>query len=95
VSDIATVAADSLKVLDPKRPIREEKREPVSDIATVAADSLKVLDPKRPIREADMRLVSQSLSPQQPRAGKLSEAPSFRGPSRALAVFYQLLFPST
>jgi hypothetical protein len=54
VSDIATVAADSLKVLDPKRPIREEKREPVSDIATVAADSLKVLDPKRPIREAGM-----------------------------------------
>jgi hypothetical protein len=54
VSDIDTAAADSLKVLDPKRPIREEKHEPVSDIDTAAADSLKVLDPKRPIREADM-----------------------------------------
>ena len=41
VSDIDTAAADSLKVLDLKRPIRE------------AADSLKVLDLKRPIREAD------------------------------------------
>jgi hypothetical protein len=64
VSDIATVAADSLKVLDPKRPIREEKREPVSDIATVAADSLKVLDPKRPIREAADSL--KVLDPKRP-----------------------------
>jgi hypothetical protein len=54
VSDIDTAAADSLKVLDPERPIREEKREPVSDIDTAAADSLKVLDPERPIREADI-----------------------------------------
>ena len=54
MSDIDTVVADSLKVLDIKRPIREEKHEPVSDIDTVVADSLKVLDLKRPIREADM-----------------------------------------
>jgi hypothetical protein len=39
--DLNTATVDSLKVLDPKRPIRE-------------VDSLKVLDPKRPIREADM-----------------------------------------
>jgi hypothetical protein len=48
------VVADSLKVLDPKRPIREEKHEPASHIDTVVAGSLKVLDPKRPIREADL-----------------------------------------
>jgi hypothetical protein len=54
VSDIDTVVVDSLKALDPKRPIREEKHEPVSDIDTVAVDSLKALDPKRPIREADI-----------------------------------------
>jgi hypothetical protein len=50
VSDIDTAAADSLKVLDPKRPIRE------------AADSLKVLDPKRPIREADMDKVPVTIA---------------------------------
>jgi hypothetical protein len=53
VSDIDTVVVDSLKVLDPKRPIREEKQEPVSDIDAALMDSLKVLDPKPPIREAD------------------------------------------
>jgi hypothetical protein len=51
VGDIDTAAMDSLKVLDPERPIREEKREPVGDIDTAAMDSLKVLDPERPIRE--------------------------------------------
>jgi len=40
VSDIDTEVVDSLKVLDPNRPIRE------------VVDSLKVLDPNRPIREA-------------------------------------------
>jgi hypothetical protein len=54
VSDIDTVVVDSLKVLDPERPIREEKHEPVSDIDTVVVDSLKVLDPERPIREATL-----------------------------------------
>src|SRR6266436_1024866 len=54
VSDIDTVAVDSLKALDPQWPIREEKHEPVSDIDTVAVDSLKALDPQWPIREADM-----------------------------------------
>src|SRR6478735_2408677 len=48
VSDIDTVVVDSLKALDPKRPIRE------ADIDTVVVDSLKALDPKRPIREADI-----------------------------------------
>jgi hypothetical protein len=43
---------DSLKVLDPEWPIREEKREPASDIETAEVDSLKVLDPEWPIREA-------------------------------------------
>ena len=42
MGDIDTEAVDSLKTLDPKRPIRE------------AVDSLKTLDPKRPIREADI-----------------------------------------
>jgi hypothetical protein len=53
VSDIDTaMVVASLKVLDPKRPIREEKHEPVSDIDTaMVVASLKVLDPKRPIRE--------------------------------------------
>ena len=54
MSDIDTVLVDSLKALDPKRPIREEARA-VSDIDTVLVDSLKALDPKRPIREADIR----------------------------------------
>ena len=58
VSDIDTVVADSLKVLDLKRPI-EKKHEPVSDIDTVVADSLKVLDLKRPIREADLTRTSE------------------------------------
>ena len=53
MSDIDTVVADSLKVLDPEWPIRK-KHEPVSDIDTVVADSLKVLDPEWPIREADI-----------------------------------------
>jgi hypothetical protein len=55
VSDINTAVVDGLKVLDLKRPIREEKREPVSDINTAVVDGLKVLDLKRPIREADKR----------------------------------------
>ena len=42
VSGVDIAVADSLKVLDLKRPIRE------------VADSLKVLDLKRPIREADI-----------------------------------------
>ena len=46
--DIDTAVVDSLKVLDPRRPIRE-------DIDTAVVDSLKVLDPRRPIREADIR----------------------------------------
>ena len=58
MSDIDTAAADSLKVLDPERPIREaadslkvlDPERPIRE----AADSLKVLDPERPIREADM-----------------------------------------
>jgi tetrahydromethanopterin S-methyltransferase subunit B len=50
---------DSLKALDPERPIREEKHEPVSDIDTVVVDSLKALDPERPIREADITLPSR------------------------------------
>jgi hypothetical protein len=54
VSDIDTAVVDSLKVLDLKWPIREEKREPVSDIDTAVVDSLKVLDLKWPIREADI-----------------------------------------
>jgi hypothetical protein len=45
---------DSLKALDPERPIREEKREPASDLDTGVVDSLKALDPERPIREADL-----------------------------------------
>ena len=56
--NIDIVAVDSLKALDPERPIREEKHEPVSDIDTVVVDSLKALDPERPIREADIRFFS-------------------------------------
>jgi hypothetical protein len=41
---------DSLKVLDPNRPIRE------ADIDTAVVESLKVLDPNRPIREATSTL---------------------------------------
>src|SRR6266436_8607156 len=59
VSDIDTVAVDSLKALDPQWPIREEKHEPVSDIDTVAVDSLKALDPQWPIREADIARLPQ------------------------------------
>jgi len=44
---------DSLKVLDPDGPIREEARARESDIYTALMDSLKVLDPDGPIREAD------------------------------------------
>ena len=40
VSDIDTAAVDSLKALDPNRPIRE------ADIATGVVDSLKALDPE-------------------------------------------------
>jgi hypothetical protein len=58
VSDIDTAVVDSLKVLDLKWPIREEKREPVSDIDTAVVDSLKVLDLKWPIREADIGKVT-------------------------------------
>src|SRR5215211_4432205 len=45
---------DSLEVLDPERPIREEKHDPARDIDTALMDSLEVLDPERPIREADI-----------------------------------------
>ena len=55
VSDIDTAVVDSLKALDPNRPIREEKHEPVSDIDTAVVDSLKALDPNRPIREATIQ----------------------------------------
>ncbi len=48
------MTVDSLKALDPNRPIREEKHEPASDPDTVTVDSLKALDPNRPIREAEV-----------------------------------------
>jgi hypothetical protein len=54
VSGIDIAEVDSLKALDLKWPIREEKHEPVSGIDIAEVDSLKALDLKWPIREADI-----------------------------------------